>query len=106
MSFLSVGCSSSMLRVDTETECLLKELPDGASDIDDRVLLLDKRFKIPLFIMHCCTIQRPTHQGSLTTKKTIYKEDSKPEIMVNFQRFLGLIWLHRVFVVLAGILSK
>ena len=39
MSLLGAGLSSSMLRGDSESECLRDELAD-ASDVDGRVLLL------------------------------------------------------------------
>ena len=37
MSLLGAGLSSSMLRGDSETECLCEELAD-ASDVDERIL--------------------------------------------------------------------
>ena len=55
MPLLSAGMSSSMLRGDSETECLCEELAD-ASDVDERVLLLPTmNFMRPLMVTPCCT---------------------------------------------------
>ena len=54
MSLLGAGLSSSMLRRDSETECLREELAD-ALDVDDRVLLLPAmNFMRPLMVTPCC----------------------------------------------------
>ena len=46
--------SSSMLRGDSETECLREELAD-ASDVDERVLLLPvTNLMMPLMVTPCC----------------------------------------------------
>ena len=51
MSLLGAGTSSSMLRGDSETECLREELADGASDVDERDFLPLNKFANPLFMM-------------------------------------------------------
>ena len=49
MSLLGAGLSSSMLRGDSETECLREKLAD-ASDVDERVLLPAMNFMRPLMV--------------------------------------------------------
>ena len=54
MSLLGAGLSSSMLRGDSETECLREELAD-ASGVDERVLLFPvMNFMKPLMVTLCC----------------------------------------------------
>jgi len=54
MLLLGAGLSSSMLRGDSETECLREELAD-ASDVDERVLLLPvTNLMMPLMVTPCC----------------------------------------------------
>jgi hypothetical protein len=71
VSLLGGATSSSMIRGDSETECLLKELNDGA--FDDRVFLVKKLvaiFHIVIALTHnectggCLTVGK-THKGSI-----------------------------------------
>ena len=71
MSLLSAGLSSSMIRGDSETECLREELAD-ASDVDERVLLLHiyqdggyvaMNFMRPLMVTPCCTHSKTNTPG-------------------------------------------
>ena len=60
---LGAGLSSSMLRGDSETECLREELAD-ASDVDERVLLLPAmNFMRPLMVTSCCTHSKTNTPG-------------------------------------------
>ena len=84
MSLLGAGLSSSMLRGDSETECLREELAD-ASDVDERVLLLPAmNFMRPLMVTPCCTHSR----GFLPAGEQYIEEWNKLGIVVNFLRFL------------------
>ena len=63
MSLLGAGLSSSMLRGDSETECLREELAD-ASDVDERVLLLPAmNFMRPLMVTPCYTHSKTNTPG-------------------------------------------
>ena len=63
MSLLGVGLSSSMLRGDSETECLRQELGD-ASDVDEHILLLPAmNFMWPLMVTPCCIHSKTNTPG-------------------------------------------
>ena len=63
MSLLGAGLSSSMLRGDSETECLREELVD-ASDVDERVLLLPvTNLMMPLMVTPCFTQTKTNTPG-------------------------------------------
>ena len=62
MSLHGAGLSSSMLRGDSETECLREELAD-ASDVDERVLLPAMNFMRPLMVTPCCTHTKTNTPG-------------------------------------------
>src|SRR6185437_10065544 len=63
MSLLGTGLSSSMLRGDSETECLREEVAD-ASDVDKRVLLLTvTNLMVPLMVTPCCTHTKTNTPG-------------------------------------------
>ena len=63
MSLLGARLSSSMLRGDSETECLREELAD-ASDVDEGVLLLPAmNFMSPLMVTPCCTHSKTNTLG-------------------------------------------
>ena len=63
MSLLGAGLSSSMLRRDSETECLREELAD-ASDVDERVLLLPvMNLMMPLMVTPSCTHTKTNTPG-------------------------------------------
>ena len=63
MSLLGAGLSSSILRGDSETECLREELAD-ASDVDVRVLLLPvTNLMMPLMVTPCCTHSKTNTPG-------------------------------------------
>jgi hypothetical protein len=71
VSLLSGATSSSMIRGDSETECLLEELDDGT--FDDRVFLVKKLvaiFHIVVALTHneytggCLPVGK-THKGSI-----------------------------------------
>jgi len=63
MLLLGAGLSSSMLRGDSETECLREELAD-ASDVDERVLLLPvTNLMMPLMVTPCCTHSKTNTPG-------------------------------------------
>ena len=69
MSLLGAGLSSSMLRGDSETECLREELAD-ASDVDERVLLLPAmNFMRPLMVTPCCTHSKTNTPGVSCRRK-------------------------------------
>ena len=74
MSLLGVGYSSSMLRGDSETECLREELGD-ALDVDEHVLLLlVTNLMIPLIVTPCCTHTKTnTPGGSCRRENNISK---------------------------------
>jgi hypothetical protein len=63
VSLLGGATSSSMIRGDPETECLLEELDVGA--FDDRVFLGKKL----VAIFCCCTNSQRVHQGLLAGGK-------------------------------------
>ena len=65
MSLLGAGTSSSMLRGDSETECLREELADGASDFDERDFLPLNKLANPLFMMFLHTITNK-HTGGFS----------------------------------------
>ena len=53
MSPLGAGVSSSMLRGDSETECLREELAEGALDDDERAFLpRNKSFTLSMTLLH------------------------------------------------------
>ena len=89
MSLLGAGLSSSMLRGDSETECLREELAD-ASDVDERVLLLPvMNLMMPLMVTPCCTHSKTKHTGGFLLAGEQYIEEwSKLGFVVNFRRFL------------------
>ena len=89
MSLLGAGLSSSMLRGDSETECLREELAD-ASDVDERVLLLPvMNFMRPLMVTPCCTHSKNKHTGGFLLAGEQYIEEwNKLGIVANFLRFL------------------
>ena len=62
MSLLGAGLSSSILRGDSETECLHEELA-GASDVDERVLLPAMNFMRPLMVTPYCTHSKTNTPG-------------------------------------------
>jgi hypothetical protein len=80
MLLLGGATSSSMIRGDSETRCLLEELDDGT--FDDRVFLLKKLVSILHIVValthnECtggCLLVGKTHKGSIW----------RVEIMVNF----------------------
>ena len=102
MSLLGVGLSSSMLREDSETECLRKELAD-ASDVDERVLLLlVTNLMMPLMVTPCYTHSKTnTPEGFLPAGEQYIEEWSKLGFVANFRRFLELILVDEFFIALA-----
>jgi hypothetical protein len=59
--------SSSILRGDSETECLLEEVVDDGLDDDDPFLLVKKACS---FLPHgCCTLLRSIYLGFSTSNK-------------------------------------
>ena len=89
MSLLGAGLYSSMLRGDSETECLREELAD-ASDVDERVLLLPvTNLMMPLMVTPCCTHFKNKHTGGFLPAGEQYIEEwNKLGIVVNFLGFL------------------
>ena len=85
MSLLGAGLSSSMLRGDSETECLREELAD-ASDVDERVLheLHDATHGDSL--LH--TLKNKHTGGFLLAGEQYIEEWNKLGVVVNFLRFL------------------
>jgi hypothetical protein len=98
VSLLGGATSSSMFRGDLETECLLKELDDGA--FDDRVFLVKKL--VPIFHI----VVAPTHNectgGCLpvgkTHKGTIWRVEFIIIMIIIFCEVhkIGWILAHRV----------
>ena len=93
MSLLGVGLSSSMLRGDSETECLREELAD-ASDVDERVLLPAMNFMRPLMVTSCYT---QTHRGFLAGGRTIYRRVEQTRNCGEFSEIFGLDFGGRIF---------
>jgi hypothetical protein len=65
VSLLSGATYSSIIRGDSETECLIEELDDGG--LDDRVFLV-KKLVAPFHC--CCTNSQQVHRGLLAGGKT------------------------------------
>ena len=94
MSLLGAGLSSSMLRGDSETECLREELAD-ASDVDERVILLPvMNFMRPLMVTPCCT---QIHRGFLAGGRTIYRRVEQTRNCGEFSEILGVDFGGRIF---------
>ena len=101
MSLLGAGLSSSMLRGDSETECLREELAD-VSDVDERVLLLlVTNLMMSLMVTPCCTHKNKHTGGFLPVGEQYIEEWSKLGFVVNFLRFLELILVDEFFRALA-----
>src|SRR6185436_17959999 len=97
MSLLGAGLSSSMLRGDSETECLREELAD-ASDVDERVLLLPvTNLMMPLMVTPCCTHSKTTHRGFLASGRTIYRRMEQTRICGEFLEIFGVDFGGRIF---------
>jgi len=82
MSLLGAGTSSSMLRGDSETECLREELADGASDFDERDVLPLTMF-MTLFMVSLHTITNkhtggfsPVEEHTKNTRRTGGKDQN------------------------------
>ena len=97
MSLLGVGLSSSMLRGDSETECLREELAD-ASDVDERVLLLlAMNFMRPLMVTPCCTHSKTNTPGFLAGGRIIYRRVEQTRICGEFSEIFGVDFGGRIF---------
>jgi hypothetical protein len=100
VSLLDGATSSSIIRVDSETECLLQELDDGA--FDDRVVLVKKLvaiFHIVVALTHneCtrgCLPVGKTHKGSIWRVNFLYYYCWR---VVSEVHKLGWILAHRVY---------
>jgi hypothetical protein len=77
---LGGATTSSMLRGDSETECLLKELDDGA--FDDRVFLVKKL--VAIFHIVVALTHNECTGGCLPVGKHTREVYGVMEIMVNF----------------------
>ena len=96
MSLLGAGLSSSMLRGDSETECLREELAD-ASDVDERVLLPAMNFMRPLMVTPCCTHSKTNTPGFLAGGRTIYRRVEQTRNCGEFSEIFGVDFGGRIF---------
>ena len=97
MSLLGAGLSSSMLRRDSETECLREELGD-ASDVDERVLLhLAMNFMRPLMVTPCCTHSKTNTPGLLAGGRTIYRRVEQTRNCGEFSGIFGVDFSGQIF---------
>ena len=84
MSLLGAGLSSSMLRGDSETECLREELAN-ASDVNEHVLLLP----VTNLMKNLLHTHKNKHTGGFLPAGEQYIEEwSKLGFVANFRRFL------------------
>jgi hypothetical protein len=72
VSLLSGATYSSIIRGDSETECLIEELDDGG--LDDRVFLV-KKLVAPFHC--CCTNSQQVHRGLLAGGKNTQEKYMK-----------------------------
>ena len=97
MSLLGAGLSSSMLRADSETECLHEELGD-ASGVDERVLLLPvTNFMKPLMVTLCCTHSKTNTPRFLAGGRTIYRRVEQTTNCGEFSEIFGVDFGGRIF---------